>query len=155
MYVSIVSVYCKCLLRGSIVSIVSVYCKCLLRLSIVSVYCKRLFCFRSKLLKKYWFYCVIAQKCLKTIGFIAFSLQQVAFLVRILVRKCIKRKKCKKPLVVIVKMFTVIVFEDYFFKNLQRERSFLKRPSASAAGQRRCCFTLCVCFCVVPSLIAK
>ena len=49
---SIVSVYCKCLLRLSIVSvycdcllqvpIVSVDCKCLLRVSIVSVYCKRI-----------------------------------------------------------------------------------------------------------------
>ena len=93
-------------------------------MSIVSVYCKCLFCFRSKLLKNHWFYCVVAQKCLKTTGFIVFSLQQVAFLVRILVRKCIKRKNVPKPLVVMVKMFTVIVFEDYFFKNLQRERFF-------------------------------
>ena len=53
---------------------------------------------------------------------IIFFVQHVAFLVRILVRKCKKRKKCKKALVFIVKIFTVIVFEDYFFKNLQRER---------------------------------
>ena len=52
---SIVSVYCKCLLR---VSIVSVYCKCLLRLSIVSVYCQCLFCFRSNMLKHHVFYTV-------------------------------------------------------------------------------------------------
>ena len=51
--------------------------------------------------------------------------QQVAFLVRILVRKRKKTEKVpKKALVFIVKMFTVIVFEDYFFKNLQRERFF-------------------------------
>ena len=43
--VSIVSVYCKCLLKASIVSIVSVYCKSLLRLFIVGVYCKYLLCF--------------------------------------------------------------------------------------------------------------
>ena len=55
-----------------------------------------------------------------------FFVQQVAFLVRILMRKCKKRKKCKKALVFIVKMFTVIVFEDYLFKNLQRERFFKK-----------------------------
>ena len=53
--VSIVSVYCKCLLR---VSIVSVYCKCLLRLSIVSVYCQCLLCFRSNMLKHHVFYTV-------------------------------------------------------------------------------------------------
>ena len=52
---SIVSVYCKCLLR---VSIVSVYCKCLLRLSIVSVYCQCLLCFRSNMLKNHVFYTV-------------------------------------------------------------------------------------------------
>ena len=70
-----------------------------------------------------------------------FFVQQVAFLVRILVRKCIKRKKCKKALVFIVKMFTVIVFEDYFFKNLQRERffenSFLdRRPAGDEIASR-------------------
>ena len=145
---SIVSVYCECLLWVSIVSIVSVYCKCLLRLSIVSVYCKCLFCFRSKLLKNHWLYCVIAQKCLKTNGFIAFSLQQVAFLVRILVRKCIKRKKVQKLLVVIVKMFTVIVFEDYLLKNLQRERFFWnsnrdRRPSHGDVASRFVCVFLC------------
>ena len=32
-----------------------------------------LLCFRSKMLKNHWFYCVFAQKCSKTIGFIVFS----------------------------------------------------------------------------------
>ena len=60
--VSIVSVYCKCLLS---VSIVSVYCKCLLRLSIVSVYCGFIMCSPKnvKMLKNHWFYCVFTQKC--------------------------------------------------------------------------------------------
>ena len=116
--VSIVSVYCKCLLRVSIVSIVSVYCNCLLRLSTVSLYCKCLFCLRSNLLKNHWFYCVIAQTCLKTNGFIACSLQQVAFLVRILVRKCKKRKTAKKKtLCLIWNIFIAFIFEDYFSKN--------------------------------------
>ena len=39
-------------------SIVSVYCKCLLRLAIVSVYCKCLLCFRSNMLKNHLFYAV-------------------------------------------------------------------------------------------------
>ena len=93
-------------------------------------------------------YSVFAPNCLKTIGFIAFSLQQVAFLVRILVRKCIKRKKCKKALVFIVKIVTVIVFEDYFFKNLQRERFF---KTAFAIGGRLTMMllhALCVFLCI-------
>ena len=70
-----------------------------------------------------------------------FFAQQVAFLVRILVRKCIKHKNVQKPLVFIVKMFTVIVFEDYLFKNLQRERFFKKgvrdrRPAGDAIASR-------------------
>ena len=36
-----------------------------------------LLCFRSKMLKNNWFYCVFAQKCWKTIGFIVFSLTNV------------------------------------------------------------------------------
>ena len=36
-----------------------------------------LLCFRSKMLKKQWFYCVFAPKCWKNIGFTVFSLQNV------------------------------------------------------------------------------
>ena len=80
--------------------------------------------------------------------------QQVAFLVRIFVRKHIKRKKVKKPLVFMVKNFTVIVFEDYFFKNLQRKRFFencsgKRRP----AGDRFCSRFVCVS--VYPLFDAK
>ena len=52
-------------------SIVSVYCKSLLRLLIVLIFQK------SKMLKKQWFYYVFVQNCSKTIGFIRFSLQIV------------------------------------------------------------------------------
>ena len=44
-------------------------------------------CFRSKIMKKHWFYCVFAQK--------------VAFLVKILVPKCKKHKNVEKPLVLL------------------------------------------------------
>ena len=138
LYVSIVSVYCKCLLRGSIVSIVSVYCKCLLRLSIVSVYCKCLFCFRSKLLKNHCFYCVIAPtSCI-------FS-----------ENPCAKMHKTQKS------AKTISCYSENFHRNrfwrllVQKPAArtiFLKVLARSAAGWRPNLFTLCVCFCVVPSL---
>ena len=37
-----------------------------------------LLCFRSKMLKNHWFYCVFVQTCWKTIGFIVFSFANVS-----------------------------------------------------------------------------
>ena len=76
-----------------------------------------------------------------------FFVQQVAFLLRILVRKCKKRKKCKKAVVFIVNIFTVIVFEDYFFKNLQRERFFLSAIAIGGRAATMLLHALCVFLC--------
>ena len=58
-----------------------------------------------------------------------------------------KTQKVKKPLVFIAKIFTVIVFEYYFFKNLQRERFFKKgvrdrRPAGDEIGSRFVCVSV-------------
>ena len=120
MRLSIVSVYCKCLLWVSIVSDFCVYCECPLGLVVLFVYLFRLrfIVFSSKnveMLKNHWFYCVFAHKCWKSICFAVFLgswaqktlnlysfywyfVQQVAFLMRILVRKYKKNKKVKKSI---------------------------------------------------------
>ena len=50
-------------------------------------------CFGSKLLKKHWFYNVLAPKCWKSIGFTVFSLQNVE---KALVLQCFGSKMLKK-----------------------------------------------------------
>ena len=50
-------------------------------------------CFRSNMLKNHWFYCVFAQKCWKTIGFIVFSRKKVE---KALVLLCFRSKVLKK-----------------------------------------------------------
>ena len=139
LYVSIVSVYCKCLLRVSIVSIVSVYCKCLLRLSIVSVYCKCLFCFRSKLFKNHWFYCIFAPtSCI-------FSENPCA--------KMHKTEKVQKNISFYSENFHRNRFWILLFQTPAARTLFLKQLLRSAAGWPQNRFTLCVCFCVFPSLM--
>ena len=54
--------------------------------------------FRSKIMKKHWFYCGFAQK--------------VAFLVKILVPKCKKHKNVEKPLVLLHFRFFSLVFVE-------------------------------------------
>ena len=51
-----------------------------------------LLCFRSKMLKNYWFYPVFAQKYWKTIGFTVFSLKNVK---KTLVLLCFRSKMLK------------------------------------------------------------
>ena len=51
-----------------------------------------LLCFRSKRLKKHWFYCVFAHKGWKTIGFIVFSLKKIE---KPLVLLCFSSKRLK------------------------------------------------------------
>ena len=48
---------------------------------------------RQKKMKKQWFYCVFAQKYWQSIGFTAFSLKKVAFIMNIIARTCKKRQK--------------------------------------------------------------
>ena len=55
-----------------------VYCKCLLQVSvvsIVSVYVQRLFCVRSKIVRKHVFYCAVAPECCSSSSFIVLRLK--------------------------------------------------------------------------------
>ena len=138
------------------VYIVSVYCKSLLRLFIVGVYCKYLLCF------------------------IVFSVQNVArslVLLRFLLQKlivecvllCFCSRMCKNqyktnqnrwflhinspnPLFYRCKFWAVFIsllicFKPFILRRVE------KQLSRSAAGWPGFCFTLCVCFCVFPSLM--
>ena len=67
-------------------------------------------------------------------------------------RKCKKNKKVKKTVCFSNEKLFAFIFKDYFFQNPYVLSVFCKGQLRSAAGPRRCCFTLCVCFCVVPSL---
>ena len=61
-----------------------------------------LLCFRSKMLKNHWFYCVFAQKCWKTIGFTskeALKPKKTLVLQCSLCKWILKLKKVKKPCV--------------------------------------------------------
>ena len=51
--------------------------------------------------------------------------------------------------------FSVLFKNESVFAKPLFLRRFLKQLLRSAAGWRPCCFTLCVCFCVPLSLIAK
>ena len=130
---SIVSVYCKCLLQVFIVSIASVYRKCLLRLSSASVYCKCLFCLRSKLLKNHCFSCVIAPtSCI-------FSENPCA--------KMHTTKKSEKTVCFSREKFSVIVFKDYFLKKtilaaVLDEGSCDRRPAGHQFASRFVCVSV-------------
>ena len=137
---SIVSVYCKCLLR---VSIVSVYCKCLLRLSIVSVYCQCLLCFRSNMLKNHVFYTVPLRNDETAWVVLRFRSKMLLFECVLL---CFCSHMCKKPyktrLGIIFCIsnlpnhlfyrckFFAIRKTILFFKKLQRERSHFENTTA-------------------------
>ena len=160
---SIVSVYCKCLLR---VSIVSVYCKCLLRLSIVSVYCQCLLCFRSNMLKHHVFYTVPLGNDETAWVVLRFRSKMLLFECVLL---CFCSHMCKKPykysqkscflhigspnpLFYRCKFLAMFISRCNFSKPLLLRRS-LQQLARSAAGCPQNRFTLCVCFCVFPSLM--
>ena len=153
-------VYCKCLLR---VSIVSVYCKCLLRLSIVSVYCQCLLCFRSNMLKHHVFYTVPLGNDETAWVVLRFRSKMLLFECVLL---CFCSHMCKKhyktnqkscflhinspnPLFYRYKLLAMFISRCKCLKPLFLRR-FWKQILRSAAGRRWCCFTLCVCFCVPP-----
>ena len=80
-----------------------------------------LLCFRSKIMKKLWFYCVFAQK--------------VAFLVKILVPKCKKHKKNEKKNISFSRINRKKINFDVFylcfvFAFLDFKKAFGKGPGA-------------------------
>ena len=75
-------------------SIVSVYCKCLLRLSIVSVYCLCLLCFRSNMLKHHVFYTVPLGNDETAWVVLRFRSKMLLFECVLL---CFRSHMCKKP----------------------------------------------------------
>ena len=107
-------------------------------MSIATLYCKCLACFRSQMLI---FECVLL---------------------------CFRSHMCEKPYktwlrIVFVHMnspnplfyrckFSVLFKNESVFAKPLFLRRFWKLPLRSAAGWRPFCFTLCVCFCVFPSL---
>ena len=132
-------------------------------MSVVSVYCSHL--------KK--------AKCWKSIGFIMFSLTNLSKMSVLSVldsKNVIKQNKnhvfCSTSYIFsenqcakMHKTKKVQKSSSFYSENFHRNRfwrllfqkpaartRFLKVLLRSAAGRPRCCFTLCVCFCVVPSL---
>merc|ERR1712078_274398 len=79
-----------------------------------------LFCFRSQMLKKHMIYCVFAHTMLrnhyKSCAFFKFFDHKVAFLVRILVRKCKKTKKSGKKHYVLCEKFSPLSFLKITFQ---------------------------------------
>ena len=133
-------------------------------MSIVSVYCSHL--------KK--------AKCWKSIGFIVFSLKNLS---KMSVLRVLDSKNVIKQIKNHVFCSTSCIFSEnpcakmhktekvqksisFYSENFHRNRFwrllfqkpaartlFLKQPLRSAAGWRKCCFTVCVCFCVPLSLM--
>ena len=149
---SIVSVYCKCLLQ---VSIVSVYCKSLLRLFIVGVYCKYLLCFIV----------LSVQNVARSLVLLRVRLQMLlceCVLLRVCSHMCknhykTSQKSCflhiNSPNPLFYRCNSLAMFISLL--NVLKPfilRRFEKQLSRSAAGWPGFCFTLCVCFCVFPSL---
>ena len=149
-------------------SIVSVYCQCLLQVSIVSVYCQCLLCFRSNMLKNHVFYTVPLGNDETAWVVLRFRSKMLLFECVLL---CFCSHMCKKhyktiqkscflhinspnPLFYRCKFLAMFILSVLFAKPLFLRR-FLKQLLRSAAGWRWNRFTLCVCFCVFPSLIAK
>ena len=138
-------------------SIVSVYCKSLLRLFIVGVYCKYLLCFIV----------FSVQNLARSLVLLRFRLQKLIFECVLL---CFCSHMCRKhyktsqkscflhigspnPLFYRCKCLAIFISLLICFKPFVLRRCE-KLLSRSAAGWRPFCFTLCVCFCVFPSLIA-
>ena len=136
-------------------SIVSVYCKSLLRLFIVGVYCKYLLCFIV----------FSVQNVARSIVLLRFRLQMLLFECVLL---CFCSPMCKKhyktnqkscflhinspnPLFYRCKCLAMFISLLIVFKPFILRR-FEKQLSRSAAGWPGFCFTLCVCFCIFPSL---
>ena len=138
-------------------SIVSVYCKSLLRLFIVGVYCKYLLCFIV----------FSVQNVARSLVLLRFRLQMLLFeyvLLCFCSHSCRKQYKTNQkscflhigspnPLFYRCKFLAMFISLLNFFKPFILRR-FEKVLARSAAGWRWFCFTLCVCFCVFPSLIA-
>ena len=139
-------------------SIVSVYCKSLLRLFIVGVYCKYLLCFivfsvqnvaRSFVLlccrlQMLFFECVLLCFCSHICRKHCKTSQKSCFLHINSPNPLFYRCKCLAMFISLLNCFNPLIL-----------RRFEKVLSRSAAGWPQICFTLCVCFCVFPSLIAK
>ena len=136
-------------------SIVSVYCKSLLRLFIVGVYCKYLLCFIV----------FSVQNVARSLVLLRFRLQMLLFECVLL---CFCSHMCKKhyktnqkscflhigspnPLFYRCKFLAMFISLLNLFKPFILRR-FEKGLSRSAAGWPWNRFTLCVCFCVVLSL---
>ena len=132
-------------------SIVSVYCKSLLRLFIVGVYCKYLLCFIV----------FSVQNVARSLVLLSVRLQKLIFECVLL---CFCSHMCKKQCKTSQKscflhinspnpLFYRCNLLAMFISRCNRSkplffRRFLKQPLRSAAGWRKCCFTVCVCVCV-------
>ena len=140
-------------------SIVSVYCKSLLRLFIVGVYCKYLLCFIV----------FSVQNVARSLVVLRFLLKQVYFWVCVTVlllthvqqkhyktrqKSCFLHINSPNPLFYRCRLLAMFISLLMCFKPFVVRR-FEKQSLRSAAGWPWFCFTLCVCFCVFPSLIAK
>ena len=136
-------------------SIVSVYCKSLLRLFIVGVYCKYLLCFIV----------FSVQNVARSLVLLRFRLQKLIFECVLL---CFCSHMCRKhyktnqkscflhinspnPLFYRCKLLAMFISLLMFFKPFIIRR-FEKQLLRSAAGCPQNRFTLCVCFCAFPSL---
>ena len=137
-------------------SIVSVYCKSLLRLFIVGVYCKYLLCFIV----------LSVQNVARSLVLLCFRLKMLLFEYVLLCfcshmcknhyktnqKSCFLHINSPNPLFyrcnVLAMFISLLIFFNPFIL-----RRFEKQLSRSAAGWRWNRFTLCVCFCVFPSLI--
>ena len=139
----------------SIVSIVSAYCKSLLRLFIVGVYCKYLLCFivfsvqnvaRSLVLLRFRL-----QKLIVECVLLCFCSHMCKKHYKTIQKSCFLHIGSPNPLFYRCKFLDMLFFIVLFAKPLFLRR-FEKGLSRSAAGWPGNRFTLCVCFCVFPSL---
>ena len=132
-------------------SIVSVYCKSLLRLFIVGVYCKYILCFIV----------FSVQNVARSLVLLRFRLQKMIVECVLL---CFCSHVCKKhyktnqkswflhinspnPLFYCCKCLAMLIFLLILFKPFILRR-FEKQLSRSAAGWPGFCFTLCVLLCI-------